>query len=115
MTDNIEIINQIKMIRKIIQFGYESALLYADIGDEKEFTKTLENKTRNELFEISRTLKGKIYKSKPKSVEGKFCIGKCNREFIQKDEVLEIYCPSCDRTIATRSIKSGIVIDFKEI
>ena len=102
--ETYKIMNQIKMIRRIIDFGYERALLYADIGEE-EFTKTFENKTRSELIEASRGLKQKIFKAKEVSADGKFCIGKCNKQFVPKDGFVEIYCSSCDRTLAKRPIK----------
>ncbi len=36
----------------------------------------------------------------------KFCIGKCQTEFIPKDGMLQLYCPSCDRVKAERPIKT---------
>lgn len=36
----------------------------------------------------------------------KFCVGQCAREYIPKDNILTIYCPSCDRVIAERPIKN---------
>jgi len=36
----------------------------------------------------------------------KFCIGKCQTEFIPKNGMLQLYCPSCDRVKAERPIKT---------
>ena len=101
--EQIKIMNHIKMVRRVLDFGYEKALLYADIGEEEEFTKTLENKSRLDLIQEVKSLKEKIYKSKP--ADGKFCIRKCKGEYIPRDGYIEVYCSSCDRIIGKKTIK----------
>jgi len=104
-----KIMNQIKMVRRVLDFGYERALLYADAGEEEEFVKSLENKTKVELLQESRFLKDAIYipadPNRNKDADGKFCIRKCRKEFIPRDGNVEIYCSACDRTIAKRPIR----------
>ena len=108
-----QIMFKIKLVRKVLDYGFQKALEYADFGEEEEYTKSLETKTKEELREIVKQLKdelnaGSVRNQKPGL---KFCIGKCQREYIPKDGNLEVYCPSCDRTIAVRPIKN----DYKDI
>jgi hypothetical protein len=108
-----KIMSKIKLVRRILDHGFQKALEYADFGEEEQYTKTLETKSKEELRDIIKELKEEL-NSNPvrKQNKGlKFCIGKCQREFIPKDGNIEIYCPSCDRTIAVRPIKN----DFKDI
>ena len=110
------ITNKIKLIRRVIDHGYDKAFGYANVGDDEDYTKTLQNKTKEELLAVIKELKDSLYtpetsNRKKSPYEPKFCIGKCQREFIPKDSNLEIYCASCDRVIAVRPIKQ----DFKDI
>lgn len=107
MSDVSIYINQIKLIRKIIDNGFSINL--GDVDDEL-FIKSLEHYSNKELLELSKSLKDKINKNSiransPYKMELKFCIGKCEREYIPNNGLVEIYCPSCDRTILKRPIK----------
>lgn len=105
-----------KLVKRVIDHGYDKALLYADTGLEEEFTKTLEGKTKDELLQVTKELKQKMAENsnrKPKQEGLKFCIGKCKSEFIPKDGMIQIYCSSCDRVKATRPIKTNT--NFKDI
>lgn len=97
-----ELINQIKLIRRVINYGYDKALLYADIGAEEEFTESLKDKTKDELLELSNNLKIQIDNNSRRKENIKRCIGMCKSEFIEKDDLIQVYCPSCDRIKATR-------------
>ncbi len=107
------IMSKIKLIRRVLDHGFEKALEYANIGEEEVFTKTLETKTKEELRELSKELKEKLNTNSVRNQKSglKFCIGKCQREYNPKDGNLEVYCPSCDRVIAVRPIKN----DYKDI
>jgi len=40
-------------------------------------------------------------------IERKFCIRECAREYIPaQGNMLQIYCPACDRVLSTRPIKN---------
>ena len=56
-------------------------------------------------YNAENSLRKKPAYTKPKE-ELKFCIGKCEREFIPKDNMIQIYCPSCDRVLVTRPINN---------
>ena len=105
--------NKIKMVRRVLDHGFQKALEYADFGKEEEYTKTLESKSKEELRDIIKELKEQLNAGSVRNQSKglKFCIGKCQREYLPKDGNLEVYCPSCDRTIAVRPIKN----DFKDI
>jgi hypothetical protein len=52
--------------------------------------------------------------NKGQNDDDKFCIRECEREFIQlPNNVVKVYCPSCDRTI--RLIRKKENTDFKDI
>ena len=98
---------KIKLIRRIIDHGYEKALTYTENDEEKEYMNIHSKKNRQELIEEIT----KIKSNKPVSQTPlKFCIGQCQREFIPRNGNLQIYCPSCDRVLNERPIK-----DFKDI
>jgi NADH pyrophosphatase NudC (nudix superfamily) len=108
-----QIMSKIKLVRRILDHGFQKALEYADFGEDEQYTKTLEAKSKEELRNIIKELKEELNSNsvRNQNKDLKFCIGKCQREFIPKDGNIEIYCPSCDRTIAVRPIKN----DFKDI
>jgi hypothetical protein len=110
--DSYIIINKIKLTRKVLEFGLDKVVEYAD-SDELEWLNTLKDKTNDELkltlTELKTELNNNSVRTKKEGL--KFCIRKCQREFIPKDGNLEVYCPSCDRTIAVRPIKN----DFKDV
>lgn len=99
-----KITNHIRLIRRVIDLGYESALSYSFGEEEEKFIKSLENKTKEELLDESKKLKNVLNK-KPNRTTDKFCIRKCKKEFIKKDNFVEVYCSSCDRTIGKKPIK----------
>lgn len=113
MTDKYILINNIKLIRKVIDYGFEKALTYADGETEETYVKSFDGKNKNELLDEKNRLLELLSQTsnRKQSPYQKFCIGKCQREFIPKDGNVEIYCASCDRTIAVRPIKNN----FKDI
>jgi len=104
-----QIMSKIKLVRRVLDYGFQKALEYADFGNEEEYTKTLETKSNDELRVIIRELKAELNADSIRNQKPglKFCIGKCQREFIPKDGNIEVYCPSCDRTISVRPIKNN--------
>jgi len=110
--DSYIIINKIKLTRKVLDIGLDRVMESSD-SDELEWLNTLKGKTKEELKNVLTELKTELNNNSIRTKkEGlKFCIRKCQREYIPKDGNLEVYCPSCDRTIAVRPIKN----DFKDI
>jgi len=108
MDEKNKFISQIKLIRRIIDHGYEKAMNYASTDAEILFTKTLEDKSKTELLDEISNLKQLVASNsnRTSSPYQKFCIGKCQREYAPRNGNIEIYCPSCDRFLNSKPIKN---------
>ena len=90
--------NKLKLVRKILDDGYFKTHL--EISDDLEYIKFFENKAKDEILEEYEKLKNKIKSN------DKFCIGKCQKEYISKERYIEIYCSSCDRVVGKKISKN---------
>lgn len=61
LEQSYDITHQIKLIRRIIDFGYARAIKYADLGDDEIFTSKRMNKSNEELLDEITLLKNKLY------------------------------------------------------
>ena len=61
LEQSYSITHQIKLIRRIIDFGYARAMEYADLGDDEIFTLNRINKSHEELLAEITLLKNQLY------------------------------------------------------
>jgi hypothetical protein len=64
-----EITHQIKLIRRIIDFGYARAMEYADLGDDEIFTVNRINRSNEELLLEIELLKNHMYTPNYSSIQ----------------------------------------------
>ena len=64
-----EITHQIKLIRRIIDFGYARAMEYADLGDDEIFTVNRIDRSNEELLLEIALLKNHMYSPNYNSIQ----------------------------------------------